>query len=45
MINGADLVSFFITFGGGFIIGVFFGLMMAGAMAAADREEGNKHDE
>lgn len=41
MWNGIDYVGFFITFGGGFIIGVFVGIMIFAAMHEQDREEGN----
>ena len=35
MVNGIDLVSFFITFGVGFIIGGFFGIMLMSLMVAS----------
>ena len=41
MINGVDYVGFFITFGGGFILGVFFGMMIFFAMAEQDKEDSN----
>ena len=43
MINGVDYVGFFITFGGGFILGVFFGMMIFSAMVEQDKED--MHDE
>ena len=43
MINGVDYVGFFITFGGGFILGVFFGMAIFYAMEEQDKED--IHDE
>lgn len=41
MINGVDYVGFFITFGGGFILGVFLGMAIFSAMAEQDKEDMN----
>ena len=38
LFNGVDLVGFFITFGGGFIIGSFFGIMLASMMAVSSAD-------
>ena len=38
MVNGIDLVSFVITFGGGFIIGCFFGIMLMSLMVASSND-------
>lgn len=34
MINGVDYIGFFITFGGGFILGMLMGIVVAVNMAA-----------
>lgn len=38
MINGADIVEFFVVFGGGFLIGSFFGVVIMGLMAASSND-------
>ena len=38
MINGADIVEFLLIFGGGFIVGSFFGVMLASLMAASSAD-------
>ena len=48
MINGVDYIGFFITFGGGFILGMLMGIVVAVNMAAdsevknGETDEGNK---
>ena len=44
MINGVDYIGFFITFGGGFILGVFFGIILAVNMAADSEVENELKD-
>lgn len=41
MWNGVDYVGFFITFGGGFILGIFLGMALAIMMMKSDKEEEN----
>lgn len=38
MINGADVVELLVVFGGGFIIGSFFGAMLMGLMVASSAD-------
>ena len=35
MINGADVLEFLLIFGGGFIVGCFFGITLMSLMAAS----------
>ena len=44
MVNGVDVVGTLITFGVGFILGVFFGMAMAVMMEKSDKEE-EDHEE
>lgn len=39
MWNGIDYVGFFITFGGGFILGIFFGIAIIIMMDKEDRND------
>lgn len=41
MVNGVDYVGFFVTFGGGVIVGVFLGMMIYSAMSEQDKEDMN----
>ena len=38
MINGVDLIGFFLPFGGGFLVGVFLGIVIAVMMNKSDKE-------
>lgn len=38
MVNGADLIGFFITFGIGLLTGIFFGLMIASLAVISSRD-------
>ena len=47
MINGVDYIGFFITFGGGFIVGMLMGIAVAVCMGKCEPEEVKeevKHD-
>lgn len=44
MINGVDYIGFFITFGGGFILGMLMGIVVAVNMAADSEVENGSKD-
>lgn len=45
MINGVDYIGFFITFGGGFILGMLMGIVVAVNMAADSEVDNDRTDE
>ncbi len=45
MINGVDYIGFFITFGGGFILGMLMGIVVAVNMAADSEVKNGETDE
>lgn len=36
---GFDLIGFLVTFGGGWVIGIFFGIAIGALMKESDKEE------
>ena len=42
MFNGADIVGFIIVFGGGFLLGNFFGVMIASLMHVSSIDSRNR---